>query len=246
MTPDIMVASMSIFDRFHRRDANHAAPAIGPTIERVAGALAISVLAVEDPWESDAKSHSSSEAYKRGDERLVAFDVRIRNTATGAEPPSVSASKFHLFDDADYVTESIGRDARARAPLLVETFVAPGATVRGWVTFSLPWERRPARLQFFSGYLSAQVASFALPMCDAAEQARRRDAVMGARAQAEADRAREAQEGEARAAQEREARAAQRAAADAEAARARYAQQQRPPAPWRGDDNDDDEDPGAA
>lgn len=182
MTPDIMGPPMSIFDRFNRRDA---APAMGLNIERVAGALAISVLAVEDPWESDAKSHSSSEAYERGDERLVAFEVRVRSTASGGAPAPVSASKFHLFDDADYVTESIGRDARARTPLLVETFVAPGATVRGWVTFSLAWERRPARLQFFSGYLSAQVASFALPMCDAAEQAKRRDAAKRARAEVE-------------------------------------------------------------
>ena len=61
-----MVVPMSIFDRFSRRDGGHDASSAGLNVERVAGTLAVSVLAVEDPWESDAGGHSKRLSESQG------------------------------------------------------------------------------------------------------------------------------------------------------------------------------------
>lgn len=145
---------------------------VGAAREQVAGGIAITLLAIEDPYETPITNGHTTEADRLGLARLVAFEVALHNAST--ELAQVSGGKFHLFDDLHFVHESLGLDSRSRAPRLQEVYVSPGTTVRGWVTYRLDWERRPARLQFFTGHLSGKVAVFELPMDDPAARAQRR------------------------------------------------------------------------
>jgi hypothetical protein len=247
---------MSLFDRWNRRPDAPPDPAVAPEtqgplgVERFAQPLGVTLLAIEDPFVSDVINGHASEAYKLGLERLITVDVLVRNTRAPMTL-SVSGSKLHLFDDAHYLHEPLVLDSRARQPALVETLLPPGATARGWVTFCLHWDRQPARLQFFTGYLSAKVAVFNLPVLDAQAHTRRREEVTRERAEREVTRTldareREVQELEAKAAvaratldQEARVRALEARAEAARAVleraealttnRARYAQQDPPP-----------------
>lgn len=168
---------MSFFDRWNRRSPERTAPApdrddLG--VERMAGDLAVTIIAVDDPFPSGVVNGHCSEEYKAGRERLVTVDVTLRNDSR-TETVSVSGSKLHLFDDAHYLREPLVLDSRARRPAFAETLLPPGAAVRGWVTFCLPWDRQVARLQLFTGYLSAKVAVFHFRLRDGVELARRRE-----------------------------------------------------------------------
>ncbi len=253
---------MSLFDRWNRRPDAPPDPVAAPEtqgplgVERFAQPLGVTLLAIEDPFASSVINGHASEAYKLGLERLITVDVLVRNTSR-TETLSVSGSKLHLFDDAHYLNEPLVLVSRARQPALAETLLPPGATARGWVTFCLHWDRQPARLQFFTGYLSAKVAVFNLPVLDAQSHTRRREEVTRERAEREVTRTLDAREREvqeleakaavARALLDREARVRE-LEARAEAARAvleraealhanraPYTQQDPPP------DDDDDE-----
>jgi len=184
---------------------------------RRADALEVTLLGVDDPFHSDVVNGHCTEAYKLGLERLVTLDVRLCNTSK-TETLSVAGSRCHLFDDADYLTPALACDSRVRRPAIEETFLPPGAAVRGWVTFCLSWERQAARVQFFQGYLAGKVASFRLPVRSAEELAARRAAFAEDRARAEVSRALDAREREVQAL---EAKAAAALAAAEQEARAR-------------------------
>jgi hypothetical protein len=144
----------------------------GGRVEARAGNFVVTLLSVDDPYASDVINGHCSDAYKAGDERLITFEVLLHNTSrTETEPVGL---KFHLFDDDHFVHPCLGLDSRCREPRMVEGFLTPGTFARGWVTFCLPWARRPARLQFFTGYLSGNVAEFELAVVDPATLARRR------------------------------------------------------------------------
>jgi hypothetical protein len=155
--------------------------------ERLAGALGVTLLAQEDPFDSDVINGHASEAYRGGQERLVTFEVLLRNTSP-TDKHRVSASNFHLFDDQDFAHQSLTCDSRARAPAVIESFLLPGTRMRGWVTFCLPWTHQAARLQFFTGHLGAGVVAFDLPRVEPATLAARRAGTAQRRARAEASR----------------------------------------------------------
>lgn len=122
-----------------------------PHSERRMGDLGVELLAMCDPHLSQTKAAG----------RLIAFELRLRHR--GAEAPiKVAGSKAHLFDDEDHVHEALALDRRQKEPKIVEGYLAPGGAVRGWITFALPLERAPKRLQLFSGYLSGEVVAWDL------------------------------------------------------------------------------------
>lgn len=97
---------------------------------------------------------------------VFAAEVAITNPS-GAEPLNYRTGQWRLYDERGYVFEPVSSGAAiARKPSLPEGFLVPGTHVRGWVTFAVPIESRPARVQFFTGYLTAKVADFALPPPD--------------------------------------------------------------------------------
>jgi len=49
-----------------------------------------------------------------------------------------------------------------KEPKIVESYLSSGGVVRDWITFELPIERSPKRLQLFSGYLCSQVVAWDL------------------------------------------------------------------------------------
>lgn len=121
-----------------------------PHSERRMGDLGVELLAICDPHLPETKAG-----------RLIAFELRLRHRG-GEAPIKVAGSKAHLFDDEDHVHEALVLDRRQKAPKIVEGYLAPGGAVRGWITFALPLERAPKRLQLFSGYLNAEVVAWDL------------------------------------------------------------------------------------
>ena len=117
-----------------------------------------------DPHRTDVRNGHCSPAYLRGELRLVAFELRMRHRGQTHDPVKVGGHKVHLFDDGDFQHTSLSPDSRDREPRLVEGYVLPGGAARGWVTFELPVERQPRRLQIFTGYLSAEVCCWDLPV----------------------------------------------------------------------------------
>ncbi len=162
---------------------------------RHSDAMEVTLLGIEDPFLSEVINGHCTEAYKLGLERLITLDVRMRNTSK-TETLSVAGSRCHLFDDQDHLTPAIAIDSRMRTPAIEQTFLPPGAAVRGWVTFCLPWERHAVRVQFFQGYLAGKVATFRLPVRSAEELAARRASFVGDRARVEVSRALDARERE--------------------------------------------------
>lgn len=54
--------------------------------------------------------------------------------------------KWHLYDSDNFMHQAIS--SPCRQPVLGNTYLAPGATARGYITFSVPKGSRPARLSF--------------------------------------------------------------------------------------------------
>jgi hypothetical protein len=142
------------------------APA-SPSRELFAESIGVTLFSALDPYITSVVNGHCTEAYKLGEERLLSFEVLLRNTSR-TERVTVGGGKFHLFDDAHFMHESVTIDSRIKQPSIIEGFLLPGGSVRGWVTFVLPWQRQAARVQFFTGHLSGAVVAFDLPLVDAA------------------------------------------------------------------------------
>ncbi|MEO1269669.1 MAG: hypothetical protein AAFX99_16405 [Myxococcota bacterium] len=127
------------------------------------GPFKATLLTVHDPFVTDVRNGHCSDAYLRGDERLLAFEFRLEHGGTSEDPVKIGGHKLHLFDDFDHIHEPLGLDSRSRSPRLVEGFLLPGGAARGWVTFALDWARQPKRVQMFTGYLGEGVCCWDLP-----------------------------------------------------------------------------------
>ena len=138
------------------------------------GPFKATLLTVADPYVTDVRNGHCSKAYLRGDERLLAIELRLEHGGASDDPIKIGGHKLHLFDDADYMHEPIGLDSRSRSPRLVEGFLMPGGAARGWVTFALDWDRQPRRLQLFTGYLGEGVRCWDLPLMSAEAWGRHR------------------------------------------------------------------------
>ena len=102
------------------------------TIARRSDALGAALLCVEDPSISEVMNGHCTEAYKLGLERLVAIEVRTRNTSK-TKTLLVAGSRCHLFDDNNHLTPApaLALDSLLRAPAIEQTFLPLGAVVRG-------------------------------------------------------------------------------------------------------------------
>lgn len=94
--------------------------------------------------------------------RLVAARVALVNVAN-AQGLAYGPSRWMLYDTEGYAFEHESRSALACDPRLPSGFVALGARVRGWVTFSVPRSAVLSHVQFFVGYLSGCPVDFACP-----------------------------------------------------------------------------------
>jgi len=143
-----------------------AAPSASLGQTRSLGELTVTLESFRDPHRTDVRNGHCSEAFLRGETRLLAVELRLRHAGKTVEAVKIGGHKVHLFDDDDYQHTPLGLDSRSRRPRLVEGFVMPGGAARGWVTFELPLARQAKRLQLFTGYLGAGVCCFDLPVRD--------------------------------------------------------------------------------
>jgi hypothetical protein len=90
--------------------------------------------------------------------RFVAFDVSFRNE--GSRVVSAGSHSLKLFDADGFLATS--QFVGAKKPALSYASVTPGNVVRGWVTFRLPTNARPGRLQITTSGGPPRVAEISL------------------------------------------------------------------------------------
>ena len=100
--------------------------------------------------------------YKGENENIFYLDVECRND--GSKTASCRGSQWQVFDTENYKYEyeyapTYLYQDKGR-PSLTETILNPGDSTRGWLAFKIPVGKTVKRFQFFSGYMSAHVASF--------------------------------------------------------------------------------------
>lgn len=112
------------------------------------------------------KVHSAFEEMvqnsKGGKERIFYLEVECQNNSS--KTIKCHGGQWQLFDENGFVYEreylpSYLYGDRGKSPLL-ETVLAPGMNVRGWLAFKLPAEKKIKKFHFFSGYLSKEVGLF--------------------------------------------------------------------------------------
>jgi hypothetical protein len=124
-----------------------------------AGPFDVVVHAKADPLSPE--SDRAPKPVQEGKSRLVAFDVELK-LERGSENKNYSAAKWHLYDLEGHAFEGTSLGPGSKEPKLIEGILTPGNKARGWVTFEVPAAAKFDRLEFFTGYLSADVATIAL------------------------------------------------------------------------------------
>ncbi|MEV7545344.1 hypothetical protein [Streptomyces sp. NPDC089915] len=98
-----------------------------------------------------------------GADRLVAVELRLRNTGTVPYEDS-PAPAAHLLDTTGRRFTGLSGATDAGQALPDAVTLAPGGSATGYVTFRLPSEARPAAVQFaLDGGLGDDVAHWSLP-----------------------------------------------------------------------------------
>jgi hypothetical protein len=93
--------------------------------------------------------------------RRVAVDVEMRH-GNGGGAISYDASKWRVYDVDGFAFEGTTLGGDAKEPKLVAGALTPGNKTRGWVTFEVTETSKLQRVEYLTGYLSANVASFRL------------------------------------------------------------------------------------
>ena len=104
-----------------------------PTWQHRAGDYAVELLGIEDPYLTEKVGPHASPEFQAGLERLLSFDVRVRNLSR-SEDNSIVVGWFRLQDSEGYNHDCLGLDMRMKDPRLLEGILPPQGAARGWLT----------------------------------------------------------------------------------------------------------------